>query len=126
MAAVLPEDRGSARAFNAGLMELGAVVCTARAPRCDECPLATSCRWLLAGRPASGAPRARRQPRFEGSDRQLRGRVLAELRATHRPIGKDELAAVVPDAAVRERILAGLLQDGLAQPLPGGWSLPLA
>jgi A/G-specific adenine glycosylase len=124
MGAVLPEDRATARAFNAGLMEIGAVVCTARAPRCTECPLATTCAWLLAGRPPADAPSVRRQPRFAGSDRQLRGRVLAELRASHVPVRAEELAAVIPDDAVRERILAGLVRDGLAERQPGGWALP--
>jgi A/G-specific adenine glycosylase len=124
MAAVLPADRAAARAFNAGLMEIGAVVCTARAPRCAECPLATTCAWLLAGRPPADAPSVRRQPRFAGSDRQLRGRVLAELRASHVPVRAEELAAVIPDDAVRERILAGLVRDGLAERQPGGWALP--
>ena len=124
MAAVLPEDPSAARAFNAGVMELGAVVCTARAPRCGECPLATSCAWLLAGRPASDALPPRRQPRFAGSDRQLRGSVLAELRASHRPVGGDELAVVLPDPEVRRRILGGLVKDGLAEDVAGGWSLP--
>jgi A/G-specific adenine glycosylase len=124
MTAVLPADRDGARAFNAGVMELGAIVCTARAPRCGECPLATSCAWLLAGRPEPAAAPRRRQPRFAGSDRQLRGRILAELRATHRPVADDELAVVIPDAAVRERILAGLARDGLVEAARGGWSLP--
>lgn len=124
MAAVLPECRAAARAFNGGLMEIGALVCTARAPRCAECPLAASCAWLLAGRPQAEAPPARRQPRFAGSDRQLRGRILAELRASSVPVRTEELRTVVPDDAVRDRILAGLVRDGLAEPVPGGWSLP--
>jgi A/G-specific adenine glycosylase len=126
MAAVLPEDRAAARAFNAGVMELGAVVCTARAPRCGECPLASGCAWLLAGRPEPDGPPARRQSPFSGSDRQLRGRVMAELRASHVPVRDDELAVVVPDATARARILAGLVRDGLAAAGPDGWSLPAA
>ena len=124
MEALLPEDRAAQRAFNAGMMEIGAVVCTARAPRCDECPLAAVCAWRLAGYPPPDAPPARRQPRFEGSDRQLRGRVMAELRASDVPVGEAELAAVLPDPEVRVRILAGLERDGLAARDADGWSLP--
>lgn len=125
MTAVLPDDRAAARAFNAAMMELGAVVCTARAPRCGECPLASSCAWLRAGRPEDpDAPPGRRQPPFAGSDRQLRGRVMAELRASRVPVTEDELAVVLPDGQVRDRILAGLARDGLAEPGPDGWSLP--
>jgi A/G-specific adenine glycosylase len=124
MAALLPEGREEQRAFNAGTMELGAIVCTARAPRCDECPLAGVCAWRLAGFPAHEGPAPRRQARFEGSDRQLRGRVMAELRASDVPVTEPELAQVLPDAAVRSRILTGLRVDGLAVQAEGGWTLP--
>jgi A/G-specific adenine glycosylase len=124
MAALLPAGREEQRAFNAGTMELGAIVCTARAPRCDECPLADVCAWRLAGYPEHDGPRPRRQARFEGSDRQLRGRVMAELRASDVPVTEAELAQVLPDSAVRSRILAGLAADGLAVQAEGGWGLP--
>jgi A/G-specific adenine glycosylase len=124
MAALLPDDLVEQRAFNAGMMELGAIVCTSRSPRCDECPLRTVCTWRLAGSPASDTPPARRQARFEGSDRQLRGRAMAELRASDVPVMDAELAAVLPDPVVRQRILDGLERDGLAVRAEGGWTLP--
>jgi A/G-specific adenine glycosylase len=124
MAALLPEDDDEQRLFNAGMMELGALVCTARSPRCDECPLAAVCAWRLAGCPAHDGPPARRQARFEGSDRQARGRVMAELRASDVPVADAELAQVLPDPEVRARVLAGLAQDGLAVQAEGGWTLP--
>ncbi|MDQ1512265.1 MAG: A/G-specific adenine glycosylase [Microbacteriaceae bacterium] len=124
MAALLPAEREEQRRFNAGLMELGAVVCTARAPRCEACPIAGSCRWRLAGFPAPAGPPARRQARYEGSDRQRRGRVLAELRASDVPVSEAELTAVLPEAAERERVLSGLAADGLAERTPDGWALP--
>ncbi|MGN6743276.1 MAG: A/G-specific adenine glycosylase [Amnibacterium sp.] len=124
MAALLPEDLVAQRAFNAGVMELGAIVCTARSPRCAECPLAASCAWRAAGYPPAEGPPPRRQARFEGSDRQRRGLVLAELRAAHVPVRDEELAAVLPDPGVRARVLAGLATDGLAEPVEGGWTLP--
>ena len=124
MAALLPDDLVAQRAFNAGVMELGAIVCTARAARCEECPLAATCAWRAAGYPAAAGPPARRQARFEGSDRQRRGQVLAELRAADVPVSDAELAVVLPDAGIRARVLAGLAADGLAEPGPDGWSLP--
>ncbi|GAA4738505.1 A/G-specific adenine glycosylase [Amnibacterium soli] len=124
MAALLPDDLVEQRAFNAGMMEIGAVVCTSRSPRCDECPLAAVCAWRLAGSPAHDGPPPRRQARFEGSDRQLRGRVMAELRASDVPVAEAELAAVLPDPGVRSRILVGLERDGLATRAEGGWTLP--
>lgn len=125
MAALLPDDRAEQRLFNAGMMELGAIVCGSRNPRCEECPLAPSCAWLAAGCPGHAGPPVRRQPRFEGSDRQLRGRVMAELRASDIPVTEAELAQVLPDPEVRGRILAGLAADGLAERAEGGWSLPV-
>ncbi|WP_394551498.1 A/G-specific adenine glycosylase [Agromyces sp. MMS24-JH15] len=124
MAAVLPSDREAARAFNAGAMELGATVCIARMPRCDECPIAGRCAWRLAGHPAATGTRRRTQARFEGSDRQLRGRVMRELRAAHRPVGRDELSGVSADAERLDRVIRSLVADGLAVESDEGWSLP--
>jgi A/G-specific adenine glycosylase len=114
MSALLPETDGAARVFNAAAMELGATVCTARVPRCDICPIAESCTWRLAGYPAYDGPRKPGQARFEGSDRQVRGLVMRELRAAHRTVARHELAPVWADAAQLERAIAGLVADGLA------------
>lgn len=125
MSALLPVDREDAATFNAALMEIGAVVCVAAAPRCDDCPVATTCRWRAHGFPP-GPIGTRRQPTFAGSDRQWRGRVMSELRASHLPVTDDELAKTVPDPELRQRILAALLADGLAASSPAGWTLPTA
>jgi A/G-specific adenine glycosylase len=114
MSALLPETEAAARVFNAAAMELGATICTARAPRCDVCPIAASCAWRRAGYPPYDGPRKAVQARFEGSDRQVRGIVMRELRAAHRPVARDELASVWPDAAQLGRAIAGLVADGLA------------
>lgn len=124
MQALLPEDLAAQRAFNAGMMELGAILCTSRAPRCGACPLREVCAWRLAGSPADDSPPARRQPRFEGSDRQQRGRIMAELRAADIPVSEAELARVIPDGETRARILCGLEADGLAAGSSEGWTLP--
>ncbi len=113
MEALLPEDRAAARTFNAAMMELGAIVCTARAPRCGECPIADQCAWRTAGYPDYEGPRTPVQPRFEGSDRQVRGLIMAELRASDIPVTADEIATVWPDAVQRDRALASLIADGL-------------
>ena len=124
MEALLPEDPAEARATNAATMELGAVICVARAPRCRQCPIAEACAWRRAGYPAYLGPKAAGQPRFEGSDRQARGRVLAELRASEVPVTDVEVAVVLPERGVRERILSGLEADGLAVRTQDGWMLP--
>ncbi len=69
-----------ARTFNAAVMELGAVVCTARVPHCEVCPIAGECAWRAAGYPAYDGARRAVQKKYEGSDRQVRGLILAALR----------------------------------------------
>ncbi|MFC4533747.1 A/G-specific adenine glycosylase [Sphaerisporangium dianthi] len=106
------------------VMELGALVCTARAPRCADCPVAASCAWRLAGRPAYDGPERRGQT-YAGTDRQCRGRLLAVLREAHGAVPKAALDVVWDDAVQRERALDGLIADGLAQVLPdGAYRLP--
>ncbi|MFF2496200.1 A/G-specific adenine glycosylase [Agromyces sp. NPDC058064] len=126
MSALLPDAPRTARVFNAAAMELGAVVCTARAPRCADCPIRDRCAWLRAGSPAYDGPRKARQARFEGSDRQVRGIVMRELRAAHRPVTRAELSGVWGDAAQLERAIAGLVADGLAVATADGMTLPEA
>lgn len=124
MEALLPGDVAAARITNAAVMELGAIVCTARTPRCEECPLAAICAWRAAGYPVYDGPRAAVQKKFEGSDRQVRGLIMAELRASDIPVTDAEIEPLWPDAAQRGRALAGLLRDGLIVPAEGGYLLP--
>ena len=124
MEALLPRDRAAAAAFNAGMMELGALVCVARAPRCADCPLREACAWRLDGFPPYDGPRKSVQKKYEGSDRQVRGLILSELRASHVPVTAEEIEALWPDAPQRDRALAGLLADGLAVRTPDGYVLP--
>ena len=124
MEAILPIDEADARLAGAAIMELGAMICTARVPRCDDCPIAEQCAWRLDGYPVYLGPRAAVQKKFEGSDRQVRGLIVAELRASDIPVTSDEIDAVWPDAVQRERALAGLLRDGLVTRVDGGYSLP--
>jgi A/G-specific adenine glycosylase len=114
MEALLPDDLDGARMTNVAAMELGALVCTARSPRCEQCPIAHSCAWRLAGYPEFEGTRTPTQKRFEGSDRQVRGLIMAELRASDVPVSHREIESVWPDAVQRERALAGLILDGLA------------
>jgi len=124
MADLLPDDVAESAIFNAAMMELGAVVCTARAPKCGVCPLASGCAWLAAGRPDTGDSR-RRQARFEGSDRQARGAVLRALRlAPDHRLAADAVAADWPDAAQRDRAIDSLIADGLIEAVGGALLLP--
>ncbi|MHA2789836.1 A/G-specific adenine glycosylase [Corynebacterium sp. S7] len=115
VAALLPERKGPV--FSAGLMELGAVICTATSPRCDQCPVADSCRWLIEGRPEPTADELRKKKvqKFVGTDRQVRGKIMKVLREAERPVAQSEIDVVWPDAAQRSRALYSLLDDGLAE-----------
>jgi A/G-specific adenine glycosylase len=106
---------GPARAARASIafMELGALVCTAREPSCAGCPLRRRCAWYLAGRPAPAVPTPRRVQKYEGTDRQARGALLALCRARPGGVDRSALEGAWPEAAQRERALRGLLADGL-------------
>src|SRR5579862_9528515 len=84
---LLPAEPAVAARWSVAVMELGALVCTAASPRCGGCPVAGDCAWLAAGRPAppAGAPQRRTQ-KYDGTDRQCRGRLLAVLRAASGPV----------------------------------------
>ncbi|MBD7957055.1 A/G-specific adenine glycosylase [Microbacterium sp. Sa4CUA7] len=124
MAAVLPADDADAAIVNAAAMELGALVCTARVPRCDACPLADACAWRAAGYPDTGDER-RRQARYEGSDRQARGAVLRVLRdATSHAVAADGVIADWPDQRQRDRAIDSLIADGLVEASEGKLALP--
>lgn len=81
--------------WNAGLMEFGALVCTSRNPACEACPLQAECRWFAAGRPVDAGRKPTTQA-WHGTDRQLRGAIMAVLRAAG-PVGSGGAA---PDGAV--------------------------
>ncbi len=112
-AKVVPAEVADAVRWAAASMELGALVCTARAPRCQDCPLVATCEWVAAGSPGlADAPR--RTQAWHGTDRQVRGRILALLRASPDPLtvaGSAMLADVEPGQI--DRCLHGLVVDGL-------------
>jgi len=109
---------GSAWAHNQAMLDLGAAHCTAT-PSCAGCPTRGRCAWAAAGwsEPDPARPPGATRPlRFAGSDRQGRGRLVAELRA--RAVARTELAQVAgwPDDEARARRVAdGLVADGLAR-----------
>jgi len=138
---LLPAEPAVAARWSVAVMELGALVCTAASPRCGGCPVAGDCAWLAAGRPvppdeagtpagtagiagAAGAARRRTQ-KYEGTDRQCRGRALAVLRAADDPVRRADFDAVWADRTQLDRALDGLVADGLVDPQPDGrFALP--
>ncbi|MCC3275775.1 A/G-specific adenine glycosylase [Arthrobacter sp. zg-Y20] len=143
---LLPADRVESVAWNAAVMELGALICTARSPRCAECPVLDRCAWVAAGRPEPHYT-AKGQA-WAGTDRQVRGAMMAVLRHATEPVRRELLLhapvdlATEPRAAAElsplqalhrlqapqeqlERALAGLIKDRLAAEDHHGVSLPL-
>jgi len=120
----LPAARERSVAWNQSVMELGALVCTARSPRCAQCPLAgNGCAWFAAGRPAP-EPDTRRRQAFEGTDRQMRGLIMALLRREG-AASQDQLMALDREDPDRvRRSLRTLVADGLAVQDGAGLSLP--
>lgn len=116
-ATAMPEDESTAARWAVATMELGALVCTARTPRCASCPIQSRCAWVLAGSPSYSGP-PRKGQTYEGTDRQVRGRLLAVLRAAPGPVPKKDLDTCWPDPLQRERALDTLVADGLVDPLP--------
>ena len=118
--------------WNQILLDLGATVCTARRPACDECPVASvgACVWRAGGQvgpdPATGsAGVSGGQSRFEGSDRQGRGRLVDALRVA--PVSQAALGPAMgwPDDRARaQRVAARLLRDGVAVVVDGEYRLP--
>jgi A/G-specific adenine glycosylase len=127
-AATVPADAATSVRWNVAVMELGAVLCRARGPRCAQCPLVDVCAWVAAGSPADDGP-PRRGQAWHGTDRQIRGALVQVLRETSRSVPREHLvgraleSARLDPARHREqtdRCLAGLVEDGLVEPVRGG------
>jgi A/G-specific adenine glycosylase len=123
-AALVPDEPAVAARWAVAVMELGALVCTARDPRCNDCPLIQHCAWQSNGQPVYEGPR--RSPQgFAGTDRQVRGLLMAVLRDSPGAVPTAALDAVWADSEQRGRALAGLLDDGLVVALDrGSFALP--
>ncbi|MFV0523102.1 MAG: A/G-specific adenine glycosylase [Acidimicrobiales bacterium] len=114
--------------WNQALLDVGATCCRSRDPDCAPCPFGPGCRWRAAGRPdpdPGRIPVSRRQSRFQGSDRQGRGRLVDAVRRA--PVPADRLAEVMgwPDDPDRAgRVAAAVVADGVVQRTPSGFTLP--
>jgi len=106
--------RGESWAWNQCLMDLGAVLCRPVGPGCRECPLEPRCAWHGDGDdPAPGsAGVSRAQARFDGSDRQARGRLMKAL--ADGEVSRGAASAVMNCSVERaERLVEALAADGL-------------
>ncbi|MEO6652203.1 MAG: A/G-specific adenine glycosylase [Ilumatobacteraceae bacterium] len=106
---------GDAWLWNQCLMDLGAVLCRPTKPRCGECPVRARCGWQGSGRPdpaigSSGVSAG--QGRFEGSDRQARGRLMQAL--TVGPVARSAVPSIMERShEVSSRLLDALVDEGL-------------
>lgn len=113
------------RDHNLAWMDLGATVCTSRAPACDACPLRAGCAWRKAGYPA-GQARPSTGPKFEETARFARGRIVDGLRRAE-ALEASELTALLPAKhhSRLEDYLEALERDAVVVRRPdGAWSLP--
>ncbi len=121
---LLPDEPATAATWAVATMELGALVCTARQPSCDACPIAEVCAWRGAGFPAYDGP-PRRGQAWAGTDRQCRGRIMAMAREAEGSVGLASIATAWPLEDQRERCLASLVADGLlTRVTPQRYALP--
>ena len=140
---LLPLEESPSVRWNAAVMELGALVCTARAPKCADCPVRQHCAWRAAGEPPpSYVPKGQA---WHGTDRQVRGAVMAVLRVADSPVPREIFQQAPADLGFApgafdvalaslhrldsapeqlERAIDGLLADGLAELHDGGYRLP--
>ncbi len=109
---LLPPEPAAAARASAAFMEIGALVCTARTPICGGCPMSSTCAWRLGGSPAYTGPQKRPQG-YAGTERQVRGALMAVLREAVGPVGRTQLDLAWPEPARRASALASLLADGL-------------
>lgn len=138
--ALMPEQDATALQWNVAAMEFGALLCTARSPLCEQCPVLEDCAWVAAGRPEpEHVPRGQA---WKGTDRQARGAIMAVLRAAPGPVPREALMGPstdwpepvhAPGAALQalgasreqlERCVQGLVRDGLAAASAEGLHLP--
>jgi A/G-specific adenine glycosylase len=105
--------------WNQALMDVGALLCRPGLPACEECPIAPTCDWHAAGHPepdpgVGSAGVSRPQSRYEGSDRQARGRLLAHL-ATAQVDVRDaaQVAGLASDPRRAATVVRSLIEDGL-------------
>lgn len=123
LAGLLPTDPPTAARLCAALMELGAVVCSSARPRCEECPVREHCRWLAAGAPVRTVSRTTQA--WHGTDRQVRGKIMAMVREASDAIDVSSITSSThADHLQWDRCLVSLVADGLVERDGGAIRLP--
>lgn len=112
-ATLIPDTDEGGALWAQSSMELGATLCTARVVQCDLCPVAQLCKWRADGFPPDQHGEARKPQKFTGTDRQVRGLIMKELRGATGPIGRSVLDLVWSNPDQLERCINSLVTDGL-------------
>lgn len=119
-----PRSDAKAARWSIAVMEFGALVCIARQPACHICPVRQECRWYQLGKPPAEVKTVKQK--FAGTDRQVRGKIMALLRSTDRSITASALEDVWADSRQLQRALQALLDDGLVEKTRSGrYRLPM-
>ncbi|MCX6426647.1 MAG: hypothetical protein NTU82_00595 [Actinobacteria bacterium] len=105
---LLPQK--GAHLWAAATMELGALICTAKNPKCESCPIKAQCLWRKSSFPKS--TKVRKSQSWHGTDRQCRGTIVQALRESP-SLTKKELTALWHEDSQIEKALASLIVDGL-------------
>jgi A/G-specific adenine glycosylase len=100
----------NAHMWAAATMELGALICIAKNPKCGQCPLADQCLWRSLDYPLSDQPK--RTQTWHGTDRQCRGVIVQALR-DNPVLTKHEIMQLWDVPSQVEKALLTLLEDGL-------------
>jgi A/G-specific adenine glycosylase len=117
---LIPEK--NAAIWAAATMEIGALICTAKKPKCGVCPLADQCKWRSLDFPLSDQPK--RTQTWHGTDRQCRGVIVQALRENS-ALSKKEINLLWDVPSQVEKALLTLLEDGLVVSIAGQrFSLP--
>jgi len=106
--ALIPKE--GAHLWAAGTMELGALICTTKNPKCDICPVNEKCQWRLLGFPKS--KQIRKTQAWHGTDRQCRGTIIQSLRENE-SLTEAEIMKLWHEPSQVEKALRTLLEDGL-------------
>jgi len=96
-------------------MELGAIVCTSRNPKCELCPVISQCNWRKNGYPKTDL--IRKSQDWHGTDRKCRGTIVQALRE-NASLTENAIKKLWPDESQVEKALVTLLEDQLIQSLP--------
>lgn len=120
---------GDGWAWNHAMMDLGALVCVRRRPRCDECPVSEWCEWGsdpqradVAADPAVGSAMVGTADKpFAGSDREARGLLMKQL--VDGPVRAADAAKAMRlgdgEQARAKRLVADLVAEGLVSARSG-------